>query len=464
MRVERDILQQLESWKDSPYRKPLLLKGARQVGKTWALKEFGRTRYRNVAYFSLENITPTRPSEYAQFFELTKDPHRIRENLALASGQPINPGETLIILDEIQDCPAAIGSLKYFYEDAPEFHLACAGSLLGVALREQGSFPVGKVDFMDMYPLTFSEYLRATGNENLDTYCKQIASFEVVPDIFAHSLEEKLRAFFITGGMPESVLRWIETGDVELVQKVLADLLDSYQQDFAKHGGAAQYAKISLVWASLPLQLSRENKKFMYGLVKEGARAREYEEAIQWLSKAGLLYKIFRSTGPGIPITAYDIPNAFKIYSLDVGLLRRMSHLDPHAFAEGGRLFSEFKGALTENYLLQSLVPQLETMPRYWACDKPPHEVDFLIQAGNHIIPLEVKSGRSITSTSLKYYGTHYPEQTPLRVRFSLKNLALDGNLLNIPLWLADESARLVALALKAGSERSLNPCESKSI
>lgn len=290
--MERDIINELLAWKESSFRKPLVLRGARQVGKTWALKEFCRRAYKNCAYVTLEEIAPGIPSEYAQFFETTKDPRRIVSNLSLALGQPIVPGETLIILDEIQDCPAAIGSLKYFCDDAPEYHVVCAGSLLGVKLaRGYSAFPVGKVEFADMGPMTFSEFLRGVGMGNLDEYLASIDSFEPIPSAFDERLNEQLQRYFVTGGMPESVQRWASTHDVSQVDRVLADLLASYSNDFAKHGGAAQFAKLSLVWHSLPSQLARENKKFMWGLVREGARAR--------IQKRGLVARRVRAGKEG---------------------------------------------------------------------------------------------------------------------------------------------------------------------
>lgn len=447
--MERDIMERLDAWRASPFRKPLMLKGARQVGKTWALREFGRTRYRNCVYVTLEEIAPDVPSEYAQLFERTRDPRRILSNLALATGQPIDPGETLVVLDEIQDCPAAIGALKYFCDDAPEYHVACAGSLLGVRLaRDTSSFPVGKVEFLDMYPLTFSEFLRAVGAANLDEYARKIDAFDPLPDLFANQLEERLRQFFSTGGMPEAVLRWAQLGDMRAVDKVLSDLLDSYERDFAKHGGRFLFARLSLVWHSLPAQLARENKKFMWGLVREGARAREYEDAVEWLSDAGLVERVRLNAGKGIPLYAYDDPSAFKVYSMDVGLLRRMARLDVSAFAAEDSLFSEFKGAFAENYALQALIPQLDSAPRYWTNEKPRHEVDFLIQMRNEIVPIEVKSGTSVDSPSLRYYAKRHAESTPLRVRFSARSLSLDGNLLNIPLYLAHRAVDLIDAAL----------------
>lgn len=448
--MDRDIVAELLAWKESPFRKPLVLRGVRQVGKTWALRELGRRAYKNCAYVTLEEIAPGVPSEYAQFFETTKDPRRIISNLSLALGEPIYPGETLIIFDEIQDCPAAIGSLKYFCDDAPEYHVVCAGSLLGVKLaRGYSAFPVGKVEFADMGPMTFSEFLRAVDLDNLDEYLESIDSLDPIPAAFDERLNEQMQRFFVTGGMPESVQRWASTYDVAQVDHVLADLLTSYANDFAKHGGAAQFAKLSLVWRSLPAQLARENKKFMWGLVREGARAREYEDAVSWLTESGLVRKVSLNDARGVPLAAYDSAAAFKVYCLDVGLLRRLSGLDATAFAVKPALFSESKGAFAENYVLQALTTQLDVEPRYWTNEKPRHEVDFLVQLGNDLVPIEVKSGEVVHSASLAYYAKKHADATPLRVRISARNLAFDGGVLNIPLYLAGRFKELAERALR---------------
>lgn len=447
--MQRDIIAKLNAWKASEYRKPLILKGARQVGKTWALKEFGRTSYINYVYLTLEEPSPGVQSEYAQFFEGTRDPRRIISNLSLALGQPIDPGETLLIIDEIQDCPSAVGALKYFCDEAPEYHVACAGSLLGVRLsRETSAFPVGKVEFMEMRPMSFSEFLKAEGAANYDEYLGGLDQIETVPDFFHVRLVEHLRRYFACGGMPEALGRWAETGDIVQVDKVLSDLLDSYERDFAKHGGRAQFAKLSQIWNSIPAQLARENKKFVWGAVREGARAREYEDALEWLADAGLITAVRLNAAGGVPLSAYDDLKAFKVYCLDVGLLRRMARLDASAFAISDALFSEFKGSFAENYVLQTLLSQLDAAPRYWTNEKPKHEVDFLIQVGNEIVPVEVKSGEVVHSKSLKYYADKHAETTPLRVRYSLKNLKLDDGVLNIPLYLADRSVPLIKKAL----------------
>ena len=443
--MERKIINDLLKWKDSPYRKPLILKGVRQVGKTWILKEFGRRYYENTAYFNFDEN-----EDYKQFFETTKDVSRILQNLTLASGEKILPGKTLIIFDEVQDCPKVINSMKYFCENAPEYHIACAGSLLGIALAKPSSFPVGKVDFMQIDPMTFSEFLVANGDENLAKYIESVDTIEPIPDAFFHPLYEKLKMYYVTGGMPEPVLMWTQNRDTEAMQHSLSGIIDAYERDFAKHPDTKEFPKISMVWKSIPSQLARENKKFIYKVVKPGARAREYEDALQWLVDARLVHKVYRSSAPGLPIAAYDDLSAFKIYLVDVGLLRRLSPLAPTVFGEGNRLFTEFKGALTENYVLQTLIPQFEVAPRYWTQTNPPYEVDFLIQRENDIFPVEVKSEANTTSRSLKKFKELFPDKVKLRIRFSLDNLKLDGDMLNIPLFMADQTDRLIGIALKS--------------
>ena len=442
--MERLLLNKLLEWKNSPYRKPLILKGVRQVGKTWMLKEFGRRYYENTAYFNFDEN-----EEYKQFFETTKDVDRILQNLILASGQKILPEKTLIIFDEIQDCPKVINSMKYFCENAPQYHIACAGSLLGIALAKPSSFPVGKVNFMEIDPMTFTEFLLANGDENLVEYLNTIEHLEPIPDAFFNPLYEKLKMYYVTGGMPESVLMWTQERDVNAMQEALSDIIGAYERDFAKHPSISEFPKISMVWRSIPSQLARENKKFIYKVVKEGARAREYEDALQWLVDARLVHKVYRSTAPRLPLTAYDDLSAFKIYLVDVGLLRRLALLAPTAFGEGNRLFTEFKGALTENYVLQSLSVQFEAEPRYWAQNNPPYEVDFLIQRENDTIPVEVKAEGNTASKSLKKFKELFPDEVKLRVRFSLGNLKLDDDMLNIPLFMADHADRLIGIALE---------------
>ncbi|MHC1773281.1 MAG: ATP-binding protein [Flexilinea sp.] len=442
--MERFILNDLLNWKESKYRKPLILKGVRQVGKTWILREFGKRYYENVAYFNFDEN-----EEYRQFFETTKDVSRILQNLVFASGQTIVPEKTLIIFDEVQDCPNVINSLKYFCENASQYHVVCAGSLLGIALAKPSSFPVGKMDFMDISPMTFSEFLLANGDENLLNFLRSIETIAPIPDAFFNPLYEKMKMYFVTGGMPESVKMWTQERNTELMQAALLNILNAYERDFAKHPEPKEFPKISLLWKSIPSQLSKENKKFIYKVAKEGARAREYEDALQWLVDAQLVRKIYRSSAPGLPISAYDDLTAFKLYLVDVGLLRRLALLAPSAFSEGNRLFIEFRGALSENYVLQALQSQFEATPRYWSVLNPSYEVDFLIQRENDIFPVEVKSEDNVDSVSLKKFKEKFSDKVKLRIRFSLDNLRLDNDLLNIPLFMTDYADKLIGLALK---------------
>ena len=437
--MKRFIIDDLKKWKDSKHRKPLILRGARQVGKTWILEEFGK-EFEN----GFVTINFDKNPEHAQFFETTKDVRRILQNLAVSTGKKITP-QTLVIFDEIQACPAALNSLKYFCEDAPEYYIASAGSLLGITLSD--GFPVGKVDFLNMGPMTFSEFLLACGDENLVEYIKSIDSIETIPDAFANPLTEKLKIYLTIGGMPEAVKIWSEEGDISEVDRILSAILDSYESDFGKHAPNFDVPKIRRIWTSLPSQLARENKKFLYSAVKEGARAREYENALEWLKNANVVGCVPRITKPGLPMSAYEDLGAFKIYMGDVGLLRRHSRLATSAFSEGNRLFTEFKGALTENFVLQTLLRHLDTKPYYWS--DTAHEVDFVIQKENDILPIEVKAGTNVHAASIKKYLNDFSEITPLAIRFSLKNLSFDGNILNVPLYLADDLDKLIEITMK---------------
>ena len=441
--MQRLIIDDLLRWKQSKYRKPLILKGVRQVGKTWALNEFGKQYYNNIAYFNFDE-----QEELLPFFETTKDVKRILQNLMMVNGSPILPEKTLVIFDEIQECNKALNTLKYFCEKAPEYHIACAGSLLGIALSKLSSFPVGKVDFLKIYPMSFTEFLLANGDGNLVDYMNSIDVIEPIPEIFFNQLQEKLKMYFITGGMPEAVRSWTEERDTGLVQAALKNILNAYELDFSKHAEIKDIAKLGLIWNSIPSQLARENKKFLYSAIKDGARAREYEDALTWLCNAGMAYKIFRSSKPGLPMSAYDDLTAFKLYTVDTGLLRRLALLDPIAFNEGIRLFTEFKGALTENYVLQGLADKYEAIPRYWKSGGQA-EVDFMIQRGNDIIPIEVKADQNVNGRSLALYMQKYEADTKIRLRFSLRNLKQDGNLLNIPLFMIDNVDKLIGLGMK---------------
>jgi hypothetical protein len=371
MEIKRTIQKKLTAWRQAPDRKPLILQGARQVGKTWLLKHFGASEFDDVAYFNFEE-----QPDLKQFFENIKDIPRIIQNLSLVHGQPILPQKTLILFDEIQECNDALNTLKYFCENAPEYAVASAGSLLGVAMSRGNSFPVGKVDFLQLNPVCFAEFLSAADPKLLD-YLESIDQIEPLPDIFFHPLIDKLKMFFVCGGMPEAVVALLEKQDIERTQLVLQNIINAYGLDFSKHAGNKEIPKINHLWLSIPSQLARDNKKFLYQTVRHGARAREYEDALLWLSHAGLVHRIFRISKPGLPLSAYDDLSAFKLYPIDVGLLRRLSLLDPIAIREGNRLFMEFKGALTENYILQHLVANFEGVPRYWTSGSQA-EVDSL--------------------------------------------------------------------------------------
>jgi len=435
MEIKRNILKQLVEWKDKPSRKPLILQGVRQVGKTWILKYFGSRYFENVAYFNFD-----KQKEIGQFFNTTKDPKRILDNLSLVHGKAILPKKTLVIFDEIQECNDALNALKYFYEELPEYVVTCAGSLLGVALSRGASFPVGKVDFMQVYPVTFSEFL-AEAAPDLFSYLEQVEKVEPLPDIFFNLLCEKLKMYYISGGMPEAVTTLLENRDMSGTQEALQNILNAYLLDFSKHVENKDIPKINYIWTSLPSQLARENKKFLYQSVRPGARAREYEDALLWLINAGLAIRISCCTKPFIPLSAYDDLTAFKIYLPDAGLLRRLSLLDPVAITEGNRLFIEFKGSLTENFILSGLLPQFEGIPRYWRSGNKA-EVDFLIQYKNSIIPVEVKSAENIRSKSLAFYRKEF--HPAVSVRFSLRNLKYDEGVINIPLFMVDYTRKIL--------------------
>ena len=435
MEIKRNVFKQLIAWKDNPDRKPLILQGARQVGKTWLLKRFGKDHFQSTAYFNFDQQL-----ELRQFFQTTKDPERILQNLSLVHGKAILPETTLIIFDEIQECNEALNSLKYFQENNPEYAIACAGSLLGVAMSRGASFPVGKVEFIQVHPIAFSEFL-TVADAHLSSYLENLDHIEAIPDIFFNPLKDKLKMYFISGGMPESIVTLLEKKDIERTQKVLQNILNGYTLDFSKHVENREIPKINHIWTSLPSQLSRENKKFLYQTVKSGARAREYEDALLWLVNAGLVHRVYCSSKPALPLTSYDDLSAFKIYLQDVGLLRRLSQLDPSVLVEGNRLLTEFKGALTENFILESLVQQFEGLPRYWKSEGKA-EVDFLVQYKNRIFPVEVKSEEHVKSRSLSFYRKAY--NPPLSIRYSMRNLKLEEGLINIPLFLVDYTKKLL--------------------
>ena len=423
--MKRFITEKLIKWKNSKSRKPLILKGSRQVGKTYILKEFGEENYDNVAYFNFDH-----DDGLAELFSNTKDPLRIIEQLSLANGKKISPNTTLIIFDEIQECPNALNSLKYFCEEASEYHVACAGSLLGIRLSKT-SFPVGKVDFLNMYPMTFSEFLIADGSKNLVEVMEKTIEIKEIPSIFESQLLEKLKVYYIVGGMPEVVFSWVNDKDIEKVNKIQKDILNSYESDFSKHVVASEANKISLIWNGIPSQLARENKKFVYQVIKKGARAREYEVALNWLNDANLISKCYLVNKCAFPLKGYQDLSAFKIYMNDVGLLRRMSNLNSSIILEGNKLLEEFKGAFTENYVINVLNYLFDENVHYYTFDR--NELDFVIQRKNEIIPIEVKSNKNNNHNSLTKYNAN--NDNKISFRFSLNNLRKDGKIVNVPLY-----------------------------
>ena len=428
MPMYRIIKEKLIERKNRKHIKPLIIRGARQVGKTYIIKEFGSENYEGVAYFNFDHDT-----ELYNLFENTKDPVRIIEQLSFIYGKAIKTEKTLIVFDEIQECPNALNALKYFEEEAQDYHIISAGSLLGIRLSHT-SFPVGKVDFLDMYPMTFTEFLIADNCKNLVDYMDTIKIIENIPDIFWNMLVEKLKAYFIIGGMPEAVKSWIQEKDMQQVNKIQNNILRAYESDFSKHTSNVEANRISIIWNSIPSQISKENKKFLYQVAKEGARAREYEGALNWLRDANIVNKVYNVTKPSMPLIAYNDLASFKIYVNDVGLLRKMTDLDSKVVIEGNKLFEEFKGALTENFVLQLLVA-MGMNPYYYTFDNR-YEIDYIIQYRNDIIPIEVKSSENINNTSLKVYNEKYEPKT--RVRFSMRNLSKNGNLINIPLFMVE--------------------------
>jgi predicted AAA+ superfamily ATPase len=435
MNIERTILDKLLVWKTDVDRKPLILQGARQTGKTWVMQTFGKRFFNHTAYFNFE-----KNEELHEIFERTKDVERILGQLVFYTKSPVKPQKTLIIFDEIQECNAALNSLKYFCEDAPEYAVVSAGSLLGVSMSKGDSFPVGKVDFLPMFPVSFKEFLAAIAPDLFD-FLEKKNNVQEIPLIIFNRLIEEFHKYQLTGGMPKVVSDFLDNKGVEKVEDDLQQILNAYALDFAKHAEKKDIPKITEIWRSIPSQLSRENRKFLYKLVRTGARAREYEDALLWLQQAGLIYRIFANTKPALPLSGYDDLTAFKIYLSDVGLLRRLAKLPPQVIINNSPLYVEFKGAMTENIVLQSLISQFEVMPRYWT-SKRNAEVDFLLQNSEEIIPIEVKSAHSIAGKSLVLYNELY--KPALRIRFSFNNLKKDGNLLNIPVFLADWTKSLI--------------------
>ena len=431
----RIVTKELEAWRNKPDRKPLIMLGARQVGKTTTLQKFGREQFEHCAYFSLDE-----ERSICDLFRSTKNPRQIIEQLSFLTDEPILPQKTLIILDEIQDCPEAISAMKYFCEKVPEYAVACAGSLLGLAFGHEGfSFPVGKVDHISMYPVTFSEFLEQK-DPGLYRYYQSIHEAEPLPQIFFNRLSQTFTAYRISGGMPEAALKMVNQ-DIAGVETTLRNILQGYTLDFVKHASPLLANRISHVWNSLPSQLAKENRKFVYQLVRPGARAREYEEAITWLQNAGLIHKVKLCQTPQVPLKSYEDLSIFKIYCLDIGLLRALAELSPEAYLSNAPTMKEYKGALAENYILQSMLANGIKCSHYWASGNKA-EVEFMIQQAADVIPIEVKSGTSITGKSLTEYAKRYSPR--LRIRFSMLNLKKDDTLLNIPLFLADKTQELI--------------------
>lgn len=398
--MERTAMTKLLAWKNSPHRKPLLLLGARQVGKTWLLNEFGKRHFQKIA-----NIRFDRNPVMREAFSKDYDIHRLLDAVQLESGFKITPNDTLIILDEIQTCPPALTALKYFCEDAPEYAIAAAGSLLGIAEHQGTGFPVGKVNRLYLYPMTFIEFLNASGHEQ---YTERIANgdWELL-GTFHDKLAELLKYYYFIGGMPEAVASFVEFHDFQQVRQIQNQLLADYSDDFEKHASKSTAAKIRMIWDSIPNQLAKENKKFTYSAVKDNFRSRDLEEAMQWLLAAGLSYHIHNVSKPAFPLNAYQ-EDMFKAFFLDIGLLAAKSNLSARTLLEGSRIFQEFKGALAEQYVLQQFIANYNTVPYYWSAKSPTCEVDFIMEHDEDIIPLEVKAETNLQAKSLKYYCRKY--------------------------------------------------------
>lgn len=426
--MKRDIYQKLEEWKQSARRKPLVLNGARQVGKTYSLKHFGKSSYEKTAYLNFE-----KDEKLAQYFEGTLDPKQLIKILSIHTEVEIEPGRTLLIFDEIQECPKALNSLKYFCEEANEYHVVAAGSLLGVKTTGEKGFPVGKVNFLHVYPLTFFEFLSALGHEKAREFLEKYNSYEPLPNPLHEKLLQLLKIYFFVGGMPEAVAEYVKSESLNVVREIQLEILSAYEKDFAKHAPASEIMKITTVWKQIHRQLAKENKKFIFAAIRKSARGRDYEEAIQWLSDAGLIHKSYLVESPKFPLSAYADTNVFKIFLADVGLLGAQSSLSPQTIIDGDLLFTEFKGALTENYVAQELIATKHKQPYYWASEGIA-EVDFLIEEDHAIYPLEVKAGASQKKKSLLVYNQKYAPSKLLRA--STMNLKHDAAIYNSPLYL----------------------------
>ena len=436
--MKRDIYNQLVDWKQSGRRKPLLLRGARQTGKTFILKEFGKREYQSLAYFNFEE-----DPRLKDLFGGDLKPSKLLEKMSLYLKRTINPHSDLIVLDEIQASNEALNSLKYFQEEANDFHIAAAGSLLGVKLSTPMSFPVGKVNFIDLHPMSFLEFLDAVGESRYRKLIEGVEPHEPLPLPFHEDLVDLLRQYYFVGGMPEAVSNYCGNRNVDDVRAIQKEILNSYALDFAKHAPVHDIRKLSQIWDSIPFQLARENRKFMFSALKKSARARDYEDAILWLEAAGLILRCFMVTTPGHPLKGYADRSCFKVYALDVGLLGAMANISADMLTQGHRLFDEYKGAFTENYVAQQLRACSDEELYYWKSDGGMAEIDFLYQSHGEILPLEVKSGVNPRSKSLRSYDEKFhPGQL---VRTTLLNLRRDGQIVNIPLYALASLARLVS-------------------
>ncbi len=430
--MKRNAIQDLINWKSSDNRKPLVLKGARQVGKTWLMKEFGQNCYDSFVYFNFDE-----EEELKSIFETNKNPHRIIDLLSMIAGEKILPEETLIIFDEIQECPEALNTLKYFKEKANDYHVIAAGSLLGTLLAKPKSYPVGMVNLLDVYPLTFDEFLCAVDPTLYDYYIN-IQKNQQIEDIFHNRLLEAYNYYLIIGGMPECVASWIQYKDPMKISRIQHELIEVYENDFSKHNGKVNSGRILMVFRSIVTQLAKPNEKFMYGAVREGGRARDFEEAIEWLVSAGMLGRVYNVSKTEHPLSAFDRLDQFKLFVFDTGLLKHMAGIDYSAILL--KTDYQFKGALAENYCLQQLRGQFEIAPRYFS-DKN-SEIDFVLQNGTEIIPIEVKSGEDKSAPSFKkYIADHQPEHA---IRFSKRGYRKDGAITNLPLYLARRTRELL--------------------
>lgn len=430
--MKRNAIEDLINWKSSEERKPMVLKGARQVGKTWLMKEFGQSYYDSFVYFNFDE-----EDELKSIFQANKNPHRIIDLLSMISGEKILPGKTLIIFDEIQECPEALNTLKYFREKANEYHIIAAGSLLGTLLAKPKSYPVGMVNLLDIFPLTFDEYLDAT-DPVLYSYYENIHKKQQIEEIFHNRLLEAYNYYLIIGGMPECVDSWIKYKDPVKISQIQHELIEVYENDFSKHNGKVNSGRILMVFRSIVAQLAKPNEKFMYGVVREGGRARDFEEAIEWLVSAGMLNRVYNVAKTEHPLPAFDKLDQFKLFVFDTGLLKHMAGIDNRAIFL--KTDYQFKGPLTENFCLQQFRGQFQVGPRYFS-DKN-IEIDFVLQHGTEIIPVEVKGGEDKSAPSFKkYIAGHHPKHA---LRFSKRGYRKDGDIINIPLYLAGKAKELL--------------------